>query len=392
MEINFTLEIIMTTIYGTTNNDYLVGTSGDDTIYAGLGQDILRGGLGADVLDGGAGLDRADYRDSSAGIVIKYDAGTSSNATGTGAGSTADGDTLISIEAIIGSNYNDHVTGNAGDNIFFKVGGQDTFTGGGGIDKIDFEIATAATMGQGVVVSLDGYVSSFVSFTTADIHQWQANSRSFIQANNNTDPFDTIIRISDVDGTQNADWIVGSNQISNTINGLGGNDHIYGLSGDDSLLGGAGNDMMDGGWDDDILRGQVGNDRLYGGLGNDNIYGDADGDIIDGGNGEDRLRGGDGDDVIGGGDDSNTDYLWGNHGADVFVFADGIGSDRILDFENGFDVLDFSDNSAFNNFADVSAGMTQSGSHVRLQVDAQNVVFIYNTDLADIDAGDFVFL
>lgn len=53
-------------------------------------------------------------------------------------------------------------------------------------------------------------------------------------------------------------------------------------------------------------------------------------DILDGGAGRDLLQGGKGDDT-----------LHGGAGADVFVFGANSGTDRVMDFEDGKDVLRF---------------------------------------------------
>ena len=68
---------------------------------------------------------------------------------------------------------------------------------------------------------------------------------------------------------------------------------------------------------------------LFGGEGNDLLSGSA---------GADTLAAGTGDDVLDGG--AGRDDLRGNGGADRFVFAaDGV-TDRLLDFQNGLDLID----------------------------------------------------
>ena len=83
-------------ITGTDAGETLRGTSGADVILALGGDDTLIGGAGADRLDGGAGFDTASYATSSAAISINL-------ATGINHGGDAEGDTLISIERVIGS-------------------------------------------------------------------------------------------------------------------------------------------------------------------------------------------------------------------------------------------------------------------------------------------------
>lgn len=56
--------------------------------------------MGADLLDGGAGSDVADYFLSAAAVAIDLAAGTAS-------GGDAEGDTLVSIESVIGTDFGD---------------------------------------------------------------------------------------------------------------------------------------------------------------------------------------------------------------------------------------------------------------------------------------------
>ncbi|MGD9669742.1 MAG: right-handed parallel beta-helix repeat-containing protein [Hyphomicrobiaceae bacterium] len=113
--------------------------------------------------------------------------------------------------------------------------------------------------------------------------------------------------------------------------GGGGNDRLFGEGGNDVMFGDGGNDMLNGGGGDDQMHGGSGNDGFFGGGGNDTIYGD---------DGDDTIYGDGGNDVIDGG--RGNDTFIGGAGADTFVFGFGAGSDRILDFQSGSDLLDFS--------------------------------------------------
>jgi len=93
-------------IDGTAGIDYLRGLEGDDTLNGGSGVDYLRGGAGADTLNGALGWDWGDYSTSNAAITINLD-------TNVNLGGDAQGDTLISVENILGSRFNDSITGNA---------------------------------------------------------------------------------------------------------------------------------------------------------------------------------------------------------------------------------------------------------------------------------------
>ena len=120
----------MATINGTNGGDSLYGTAAADVINGLNGNDTLKGFGGADRLDGGAGIDTVFYGDSSAGVGINL-------ATGRGVGGSAEGDTLISVENVFGSNFNDTLTGTSGANQLHGQDGNDVIKGGGGNDFLD---------------------------------------------------------------------------------------------------------------------------------------------------------------------------------------------------------------------------------------------------------------
>jgi len=109
------------TVAGDVGNDRLVGRGGDDT---------LDGGRGRDQLDGGDGYDRATYASASRGIVL--DLADSSNNTG-----DARGDRFIDIEEIIGSRFDDSMTGDDEANVFVGGDGNDVLKGGAGADTLN---------------------------------------------------------------------------------------------------------------------------------------------------------------------------------------------------------------------------------------------------------------
>ena len=120
----------MATINGTNGGDSLYGGAAADVINGLNGNDTLKGFGGADRLDGGNGIDTVFYGDSTAGVGINL-------ATGRGVGGSAQGDTLISIENVFGSNFNDTLTGTSGANQLHGQDGNDVIKGGGGNDFLD---------------------------------------------------------------------------------------------------------------------------------------------------------------------------------------------------------------------------------------------------------------
>ncbi|MEO4014694.1 calcium-binding protein, partial [Pseudomonas rossensis] len=93
----------MAVINGTNGVDTLTGTGGDDEINALGGDDVIKGSAGADKLDGGTGFDTVDYSVSGAAVNVDIRAGTGKP----GIGGDAEGDTLLNIEKVIGTAFND---------------------------------------------------------------------------------------------------------------------------------------------------------------------------------------------------------------------------------------------------------------------------------------------
>ena len=104
-----------------TGNGNINGTGNalDNVIIGNSGNNILAGLGGSDTLDGGTGTDTASYAASSSGVTVSLAAGTSS-------GGDAQGDTLISIENLTGSGLNDTLEGNGANNVLTGGAGTDT--------------------------------------------------------------------------------------------------------------------------------------------------------------------------------------------------------------------------------------------------------------------------
>jgi glucose/arabinose dehydrogenase len=112
--------------------DILRGLGGNDMLFGGSGNDTLEGGPGADTLIGGPGMDMADYSASAAAVSVNL-------LTGLGSGGDAQGDILGGIENIVGSAFNDMLTGDNGGNALDGRSGNDTLTGGSGADTFRFD-------------------------------------------------------------------------------------------------------------------------------------------------------------------------------------------------------------------------------------------------------------
>jgi uncharacterized delta-60 repeat protein len=124
----------------------------------------------------------------------------------------------------------------------------------------------------------------------------------------------------------------------NTIADLFGQD-LIGTTGNDTLSGGIDNDRLRGGDGVDVLNGNSGDDLLEGGNGADALNGGRGNDFLRGDAGNDTLTGGSGNDVLIGG--AGADSLTGGTGRDTFVlYSQTEGGDTIVDFEDGFDLID----------------------------------------------------
>ncbi len=109
--------------------DWIWGNDADNHIQGLDGADILEGGAGADIIDGGDGWDYSRYIRSDEGVNINLE-------TGVNTGGHAQGDTLIDIEAIIGSSHNDTLRGGASNDYLKGENGNDTIAGGAGADQL----------------------------------------------------------------------------------------------------------------------------------------------------------------------------------------------------------------------------------------------------------------
>lgn len=274
---------------GSDFNDTLTGNTGANVLTGGSGNDVLDGGAGSDTLDGGAGSDIASYLTASAAVTVNLSLAAAQNTAGGGT------DTLLSIEGVYGSAFNDTLSGSSGDNLMEGAGGDDSLSGGLGIDTASYSKAAA-----GVTVSL---------------------------------------------ATASAQNTGGAG--TDTLSGF---ENLAGSDFNDTLTGGAGNNVLDGGAGDDVLDGGLGDDRLVGGSGfdtatyagaatavtvsliniaaqntggggidtlfgvnnligsnfNDTLAGDSGNNVLDGGIGNDLIDGGLGDDALIGGSGTDT--------------------------------------------------------------------------------------
>jgi Ca2+-binding RTX toxin-like protein len=201
-------------VIGGSGNDILIGAIEANSLIGGDGDDILGGGPGDDFLDGGTGFDTARYSLASAAVTVDLAAGTATGGHGN--------DTLISIERVVGSDHNDTLLGDTGDNVLeggagddFLAGraGSDTLDGGAGFDTASYGLASGP-------ISADLAAGTVIAGPETDI----------------------LIDIEAVNGSAFNDTLRG-NIADNTLNGNDGNDFLVGRGGNDTLNGGNGLDI-----------------------------------------------------------------------------------------------------------------------------------------------------
>lgn len=208
--------------------------------------------------------------------------------------STLPGVTVTEDDLIGGTDFSDVLGGGAGDDLIFGGKGADLINGDGGADTLRGN-----------------------------------NGQDTINGNAGADEMYGGTRGDVMSGGSEDDRIVGQRG-NDTLYGGSGEDVLNGGGGGDQLFAGSGNDYLKGGSKADLMVGQAGNDRLFGNGGADTLEGRSDDDTINAGGDDDVLIGGTGD-----------DFLKGGSGGDTFVFEDGDGADRIVDFELGTDALSF---------------------------------------------------
>ncbi len=133
--------------------------------------------------------------------------------------------------------------------------------------------------------------------------------------------------ISNIDGLIGNMCIAKGTIIENFLSGSG-NDIIIGNAVSNRIEAGAGNDVVKSGSGSDVIYGEAGKDKIIAGNGADELYGGSNNDLLSGQAGNDILDGGTG-----------TDRLFGGADSDTFIFGDGYGSDRVMDFQDDVDTI-----------------------------------------------------
>ena len=196
---------------GMGGKDTLLGEEGNDKLFGGESADILSGSLGDDLLDGyteggdpadDIDIDSVSYVEAEGGVVI--DLRISGVAQDT---ISAGKDTLQNVEGVMGSEYDDILTGSADDNIILGQGGDDILEGGQGDD---------------VIFGGEGF--DFISYSLSTTRVFVDLGISWDQETGDSTGWDEIAGIEGVIGSDLNDAITGSEENNVLIGGLGEDD------------------------------------------------------------------------------------------------------------------------------------------------------------------------
>ena len=286
-------DFVITTAQG---DDTITPGSGDDEIFTGEGDDtIFLGAGGDDTVDGGADTDTVSFRNADEGVTVSAD-------------------NFEDIEIIVGSDFDDNLTGNdddnfidgaAGDDNIEGLEGDDTLLGGAGEDELDGGEGEDSLFGD---VGSDGD-DTLVGGEDDDVLVGEFNDDSLEGGNGDDELFGDrevdpeTLTINTLTPKPANNEVAGED----TLEGGAGEDTLFGGAEDDTLDGGDDNDELFGEADDDSLVGGAGLDTLEGGAGEDTLDGREDGDELFGNDGDDTVVGSTGDDTIDGGEADETD-------------------------------------------------------------------------------------
>ncbi len=338
-------------LIGSGFDDTLEGSANADSIVAGAGNDTLILTSGTDTLDGGLGIDTIDFSGSS----------------GAAAFTLGGVPRFTNIENVIGSIFNDTVTGDGNANALSGGDGDDSLIGGAGNDTLDgaagrdtlnggagndvYVVNNAADSIEGEVAGVGvGFIDTVLVDDALILWELDANLENL-----------TYIGAGQFEGTGNAlANIITGGDLGNDLRGEGGNDTLIGGAGNDTLQGGAGADSLVGGSGIDtasyqgatasgvvaslvspfINAGDAAGDTyssiedIIGSGFADNLTGNAGSNTLDGGNGDDTLTGG-----------AGSDSLVGGAGNDLFIAGgDRLGGIGIADTYDGgadFDTVSY---------------------------------------------------
>jgi Ca2+-binding RTX toxin-like protein len=234
---------------GGLGSDYIHGYGGLDVINGGGGNDYIEGGAGLDTLIGGGGEDTLGYATAGGPVNVALIAVGTGLVTG-----AADADLVSLFENVVGSNFNDTITGDTGANKLVGLAGNDTLNGGAGDDTLDGGDGNDTLVGGAGSDQLTGGAGTDTADYSASLSTIKISlPYRGTRGDANGDHYSSIERFVlsgfvDVVTTDSFDTN------SYILEGRGGDDVLETGKGNDIIIGGAGADSLYGGGGNDIYR------------------------------------------------------------------------------------------------------------------------------------------
>lgn len=308
---------------------------------------------------------------------------------------------------IIGTDQDDVLDGNERGNRMFGLQGNDALNGNGGNDILQGagnpEVAT--TVGEGEIDRLNGGAGR----DTFVLHTNRGMTVLYDEGNRRNPGKQDFAIIEDFNKNQDTielagsreEYFIGRSNVRNIANGRAifrdtdnngrlrrGRDELIAvvegvnnLSLDDLefidipvTIGTNQAETLNGSRQDGILDGRKGRDKINAKGGDD---------VILGGQGNDILNGGSGDDILDGG--KGRDKYRGKGGSDVFVVREGQGPDRIMDFQNGADLIGLAKGLTFEEL-----DIVQRRNKAILKLDGEKLAVVKGAREGQFGAEDFV--
>jgi Ca2+-binding RTX toxin-like protein len=371
---------------------------------------VLRGNAGDNVLNGGLGLDTVDYSLATFDITVNLASALAQFINGQGF------DTLVAIENVIGSNFDDTLYGTAGANVLQGGLGSDWMEGGAGNDTYHVDVLTDTvvdtagtdTVHSSITYILDGSIENLRLLGSASINGTGNALNNVIYAGAGNNVINGGAGADEVSYADAASGVTVSLAIataqatggsgSDTLTGI---EHLSGSRFADRLTGNAATNWLQGGGGNDTMDGGAGIDRVSyatatsavnvnlavtsaqatggGGINTlvniedlwgtnyaDMLTGNATANTLVGFNGHDVISGGAGNDSLYG--DGGNDLLLGGVGSDKFIFRTGLNAvnnhDTIVDFEVAGGDRIVLDDAIFNKLG--VAGMAVNSAYLRV--------------------------
>ena len=305
------------TLGANVENGRIMATGAANLIGNGL-NNVLYAGAGNNVLHGGAGSDTVDY--SYATSAVRVNLGVTIAQATAGSGS----DTLISIEGLTGSRYNDLLIGNTVANVLNGHAGADRMFGGNGSDIYYVDHAGDVVTETNATASTGGTDSVYSSLGSYTLGVNVENGRIMATG--------------------------AANLIGNGLNNV-----LYAGAGNNVLHGGAGSDTVDYSYATSAVKVNLGVTiaQATAGSGSDTLIaierltGSKYNDVLSGSTGNNKINGGAGNDI-----------LSGAAGLDIFRFSNALSATANVDTIKGFASVDDSielENAVFTKLSVVGA-------------------------------------